>query len=237
VVEQIADAIRAGDVRVGERLPAERSLAAQLEVSRPTLREALRLLSEAGVVEVLPGPRGGTFVRSDVVPPDLLGAPPRLRLGEVADVLQARRLFEPHVAQLAALYASAEDFDAMRWTIEQQRRHSRDRARFLQLDHRFHLALARATRNSIVVSLMRQLLRHLSVAQEMAIRRPHEPDWAIAIHERTLQAIMGGDSAAIDAAMDEHLAFLEQIWAEETGREPLRRVPVFRPARGDGGPT
>lgn len=227
VVEQIADAIRSGELRVGDRLPAERPLAATFDVSRPTLREALGILAASGVVEVVPGPRGGTFVRSDAVPHDLAGTAPTLRIAEVADVLLARRLLEPQVAQLAALHATPDNFDAMRRTIDDQRRSLRNRPRFLQLDHRFHLELARATRNTLVVTLMRLMLRHLAVAQEMAVRGPHEPERAIELHEQTLRALMTRDPDRISEAMDAHLSYLEDIWEEETGRARVQRLPPF----------
>ncbi len=226
-VEQIAEAIRAGDLHAGDRLPSERTLAAQMEISRPTLREAIRVLSDSGIVEVKSGPGGGMFVSCDLVPAALIEQRSELRITEISGVLEARRLFEPRVAQLAALYATELDFDAMQRTIDLQRECPDDRERFIQLDHRFHLAIARATQNATVVSLMRSLLRSLEIARDMAIRGPHEPERAIAIHEHTLQAIMGGDSDVIEAAMDEHLSFLERIWEKESGRARLRTIPDF----------
>lgn len=227
-LEQIADAIRAGDLRTGDRLPSERELAAQMAISRPTLREAIKLLADAGIVEVRPGPRGGTFVSSEVVPLDLLRERAELRVGEVSGVLEARRLLEPRVAQLAGLYASAEDFEVMQRTIDLQRQLRVDeRERFNQLDMQFHLAIARATRNATVVTLMRSLLRQLELARDMAIHDPHYPEEAIEIHERTLAAIKSRDPDRIDASMDEHLSFLERVWEQETGLARLRKVPDF----------
>jgi GntR family transcriptional regulator, transcriptional repressor for pyruvate dehydrogenase complex len=226
-VEQIAEAIKVGDMHAGARLPSERDLARQMGISRPTLREAIKVLADAGVVEVRPGPGGGMYVRSELVPRTLLAERSELRIGEVSGVLEARRLLEPRVAQLAGLYGADEDFDAMQRTIDLQLEYGDDRDSFLQLDMRFHLAIARATRNATIVSMMRYLLKRLEIARDMAIREPYEPEHAIGIHERTLGAIKSGDPDEIDRAMDEHLAFLEQIWEEESGRARLRRVPDF----------
>jgi DNA-binding FadR family transcriptional regulator len=199
-----------------------------MAISRPTLREAVKLLSEAGVIEVKVGPAGGMFVRSDVLPADLIEESAKLRISEVSGVLEARRLFEPRVAQLAGLYATEADFEAMQKTIDLQRQHAEDRERFLQLDLRFHMRIARATQNSTIVALMRFLLERLEIARDMALRGgTHEPQWTIGIHERTLKAIMSGNPDVIDAAMDEHLSFLEGLWEEESGRARLRRVPDF----------
>src|SRR4051812_23473417 len=70
-VAQIADAIAQGALKPGEALPGERKLAAEMDVSRMTIREAMKVLAEAEIIEVVPGPGGGTFVRSELVPASL----------------------------------------------------------------------------------------------------------------------------------------------------------------------
>ena len=225
-LEQIVDAIQAGDLRVGDRLDSERALSTQMEISRPTLREAIRILSDAGVVELRSRPRGGLFVRSERIPRELLARHSELRLSEVAGVLQARRLFEPRVAQLAGLCATDDDIDALRRTVELQSECANDHSRAMQLDYRFHLLIARATHNATVVQQMRVLLERLEIARDMTPRGPEDAELEVGIHERTLQAIMTGDAERIEEAMDEHLSYLECIW-EETGRVRLRRVPDF----------
>jgi GntR family transcriptional regulator, transcriptional repressor for pyruvate dehydrogenase complex len=232
-VEQIAEKVKSGDLHVGDRLPSERDLAAQMRISRPTLREAVKVLVEAGVLEVRRGQSGGIFVASEVVPRELLHSRQEIRFSEVAGVLEARRLLEPRVAQLAAVHASDEDFAAMARAIERQREVAagddflRNEDLFLGLDLKFHLAMARATRNGTIVALMRSLLRQLEIARDMAMHAPLVPDWTIEIHERTLAAVRSADFALIDEVMDEHLAELEQIWERETGRGLVRPLPDF----------
>lgn len=232
-VDQIADKIRTGDLVPGDRLPSERHLAAQMQISRPTVREAVKMLADAGVLEVRRGQTGGIFVRSELVPRDLLRSSWEVRVSEVSGVLEARRLIEPRVAQLAAVHADEEDFAAMRSTIERKRDLAakpdflRHEDLFLQLDLQFHLVIARATGNSTIVALMRSLFRRLEIARDMAVHAPTVPDWVIDIHGRTLEAIRAADFEAIDAVMDEHLAQLEQIWERETGRGLVRPLPDF----------
>lgn len=232
-VEQIAERVRSGDVSVGDRLPSERELAQQMRISRPTLREAVKVLVEAGVLEVRRGQAGGIFVRSELVPRELLRTRFEIRVGEVAGVLEARRMLEPRVAQLAAVHAGEDDFVAMQRVIERQRELAaasdflRNEDLFLQLDLKFHLVIARATRNSTIVQLMRHLFRRLEIARDMAVHAPLVPDWVIDIHERTLGAIRAADFPLIDRVMDEHLAQLEQIWERETGRGLVRPLPDF----------
>ena len=201
-VEQIAERIKAGDLHVGDRLPSERELAALMRISRPTLREAVKVLAEAGVLAVRRGQSGGIFVASELIPRDLLRSRQAIRVSEVAGVLEARRLLEPRVAQLAAVHASEDDFAAMAALIERKRALAKaddfleNEDLFLQLDLKFHLAMARATRNSTVVQLMRDLFRRLEIARDMAVHAPPVPDWVISIHERTLAAIRSADFAA-----------------------------------------
>ena len=217
-VEQIAERIRLGELSTGDRLPSERDLAAALRISRPTLREAVRVLADAGVLEVRTGSAGGTFVASDYVPLELLRSKSDLRAGEVAGVLEARRLLEPRVAQLAALNAREEDFAALAKIIEAQKKllaegDVLDREdRFLQLDTQFHVRIARASGNSTIVSLMRTLLRRLEIARDLAMHEPPTAPWVIDIHERTLAAIRSADHQRIERVMDEHLATLERSW-------------------------
>ena len=237
--EQIAHKVRTGELRVGDKLPGERTLAVQMEISRPTLREAVRILVEAGLLEVRRGPGGGMFVAADVVPVDLVRQRSTMRVGEVAAVLEARRLIEPRVAQLAAVRATEDDFVALERSIEAMRRicergyTDADEDRFLQLDVQCHLALARAAANPTIETLMRTLIRQLEVARDMAMHLPAVPEWTIDIHERTLAAVRSGDLDEVEAVMDEHLGQLESTWERETARALIRPMPDFLlPATG-----
>jgi GntR family transcriptional repressor for pyruvate dehydrogenase complex len=222
--DQIAEKVRTGELRTGDRLPGERSLAAQMEISRPTLREAVKVLGDAGVLEVRRGPGGGMYVATDVVPTDLVRHSASLRLAEIAAVLEARRLLEPRVAQLAAERATEEDFDTLERSIEAMRVlvgggwHPRHEDRFLQLDVQFHLALARAAGNPTVETLMRMLFRQLEIARDMAMHIPLVPEWTIGIHERTLAALRSGEPDEVEAVMSEHLGQLERTYEGEPDR-------------------
>lgn len=232
-VEQIAERVRHGDFAAGDRLPSERDLAAALRISRPTLREAVRVLVEAGVLEVRSGAGGGISVASDYVPLDLLRSKSDLRIDEVAGVLEARRLVEPRVAQLAGLNARDDDYAQMQQTIDAQKALLQDgdvlahEDRFLQLDTQFHLRIARATGNSTILSLMRTLLRRLELARDLALHEPPVASWSIDVHERTLAAIRSADPERIERVMDEHLATAERSWERSTDRVLVRPVPDF----------
>src|SRR6476469_2619863 len=114
VARRLANAVRTGFFRIGSRLPSERSLAEQMQVSRPTIREAVKLLVEARILTVKPGAGGGTFVTSEIVPLGFIIAAPEMRPGEVDEALEVRRLILPWVAQIASQYAEDADYDLMR---------------------------------------------------------------------------------------------------------------------------
>jgi DNA-binding FadR family transcriptional regulator len=212
--EQIADKVRAGELRIGDKLPPERDLALQMEISRPTLREAIRVLVDAGMLAVRRGPGGGMFVESDVVPVDLVRRVSELRMTEAEAVLEARRIIEPQVARLAHERAGDEELAPLERTIEVMRTivgrgyRPEDEDRFLQLDVQFHLALARAAGNPTLETLLRIVFRQLEILRDMAMHVPAVPEWIIDVHERTLAAVRSGEG--LDAVMDEHLGQLEQ---------------------------
>ncbi len=230
-VDQIAQRIRMGELSEGDRLPSERDLAAAMQISRPTLREAVRVLASAGVLTVRKGFGGGIFVESGYVPYELLRSKSVLRIGEVAGVLQARRLIEPRVAALAALNATDEDFVDLQASIDAHKRLLANSSviavedRFLQIDTQFHLRIARATGNTTIVPLMRTLLRRLEIARDLAVHQAPIAEWVIDIHERTLAAIRSADYQRIDGVMDEHLAGLEREWERQNNGVLLCPVP------------
>ena len=212
--EQIADKVRSGELRPGDKLPAERDLALRMEISRPTLREAVKVLVDAGLIEVRRGPGGGMFVATDVVPVDLVRHATELRLSEAASVLEARRLIEPQVARLAHARAGDAELAPLEQSIEMMRAivargyRPEDEDRFLQLDVQFHLALARAAANPTLETLLRIVFRQLEILRDMAMHVPTVPEWVIDVHERTLVAVRSGEE--LDEVMDEHLGELEQ---------------------------
>jgi DNA-binding FadR family transcriptional regulator len=232
-VEQIAEQVRYGFLTTGDRLPAERDLASAMQISRATLREAVKVLADAGVLEVRKGSASGTYVASEFAPRELVRSRSSLRMEEVGGVLEARRLLEPRVAQVAAAQAGDADFKALQRTIDGQKSivESGDvlahEDEFLQLDTRFHMLIARATGNATLVSLVRTVLRQFEIARDLAMHEAPTAPWVVGIHESTLEAIRSGDQGAVERVMDEHLSTTERAWERAAGRPLVRPLPPF----------
>lgn len=238
VAHRIAEAIRAGDVKLGERLPSEQNLSAQLQVSRPTLREAIKLLVAARVLDVKPGSSGGIFVVNQSVPTELGDQPlPEMPMDDLAVVMEARRLIEPQVARMAAAFGTPADFQAMRDAValsaEATRpfRGKRITRKGLQLatlaSTRFNIAVARATQNSMIVQMMDLLLRRMEPVRLRALAELEDVTLSTRTLAECLAAIESGEPEAIDRATFERIGLLEASWERATGKR-LRRRPLLR---------
>ncbi|MCW3050523.1 MAG: putative HTH-type transcriptional regulator ycbG [Solirubrobacterales bacterium] len=232
VIDQIVDQIRSGRLPEDMLLPGERQLALAMNVSRRTVREAIEILQDAGVVSVSPGPAGGTRIASIWIPDSLMEDPggPLSTAEDVFHVLEGRRVIEPRVAQLAALRGTDEDFRIMRETIELQRANQQDRWRVNQANAIFHRQLWRAGGNPELEAAMRSIYRRLSGVFFAALEQDETSDSTaigIDLHEETLEAIMRGRPDEAEEAMDRHLAYLERRCEAAYGRARVPHIPEF----------
>lgn len=238
VAHRIADALRAGDVKLGERLPSEQALSRQLNVGRPTLREALKLLTAAGVLEVRPGSSGGIFVISQSVPTELGGQPlPEMPMEDLAVVMEARRLIEPQVARMAAVFGTPADFQAMQAAVTlseesarpfRRRRITPEGMQMVTLaSTRFTIAMARATQNPMMVQIMALLLERMEPVRLRALAELPDPTLSPRTLADCLAAIESGNPEQIDRATLGRISLLEQSWERSTGKR-LRRRPLLR---------
>ncbi|MEO5737111.1 MAG: FadR/GntR family transcriptional regulator [Variovorax sp.] len=205
---QIADQLRAligkGEFATGARLPAERDLARQLGVSRPSVREALIALEVEGYVEVRTG--SGVYVldrpRRSAVPVEATEWGP-------LELIRARRVVEGETAALAALHGKRKDFDAMQRAIDAMREMADRNVMPLDGDRAFHLAIVEASGNTVLIETVQgfwdsrrgPLFTRLGGYFETVV------SWrrAIAEHEAIRDAIVARDPDAARAAMHEHM--------------------------------
>lgn len=225
IADQIASRIRAGDFEIGARLPAERDLAEQLQVSRASVREALIALEIEGYVEVRVGtgvfvcaPRddgqyaaaqaGGGVEPSDIGPFDLL---------------DTRLLLEPECAALAAQRASAAQLAAIRGAHEAM---SLTETPSLH-DQAFHSAIAAACGNAALAAAISHIWHLSSISPLFSRMEQHFVDtrvWAVARQEHTviLAAITARDPASARQAMHDHLVGILARLRDDFGTGALR---------------
>lgn len=239
VLERIEDQIVAGNLRVGDRLPAERDLAAQLRVSRSSVREAVRILQAQGVVtsSVGAGPQAGTVVAA--LAAQALTRMLRLHLAlssfELAELIDARVALERSSARLAARLATQEDLAEMRALLKQMDDPWLPREQFNALDTGFHVALARASHNRLVSDVTGALRSSLSELIQESFRSIE--DWdamrvsLLKDHYSIFEAVETGDADNAAIRVESHIrgfaltVLAQQSEPERTTHHPGRRSP------------
>lgn len=219
VADQIRTLIQSGRYAPGSKLPAERELAQQLGVSRPSLREALVALDLEARVEIRMG--SGVYVCS---PPeraaDLTGT-----LGESpTELMQARAVLEGAVAALAAARVTGPGLARVRESLEATRADLARSRTPVENDRRFHLAIAELAGNSVLLRLVGELFdeRHSPIAAKLQVHSESSQTWgaALAEHEAVLQALEARDPHAAEAAMRLHLKASAERWVGVGPVEP-----------------
>jgi len=208
IVRQVRTLIEQADLKPGDRLPSERELAEQFEVSRVTVRQALSVLQAMGFIESRVG--DGTFARqSERATVTALAAvlsPPRSTLLEQ---LELRLLIEPEVARLAATRATdaqIRDFDAY---IEVQRQKMDAGVPFVDEDSALHLAIARSSGNGLLVRMIESIHELLRASREESLRTRAGMERSLGGHLRIIEAIRKHDGRGARRAMRRHVLEVE----------------------------
>jgi DNA-binding FadR family transcriptional regulator len=167
ITEQIRAQLSRQTLRVGDRLPAERQLAEQFHVSRNTLREALRSLEIAGLLELKKGATGGAFIREGGGGAAVAGLADLYHMGAIRPqhLTEARILIGTEVARLACARRTQEDLAALEKNVEaaEAATAAGDVDRRAQINYEFHRLLARAAKNPVLIILtdaMMEMTRH-----------------------------------------------------------------------------
>ncbi len=211
VASQIRERIEDGTFRVGDKLPAERALAEQLGVSRNTVREALRSLEYAGLLDQRPGSAGGAFVRDGSV--DVIRSAfdnlMRLRTVTASDVMEARLAIGRQVAMLACERYTEKDWQAMVENVEATREAALagDLRRRVRHSLAFHDLLAAAA-NSPLLRILSGVLTDITTHFVRA-RGEMPNEFVIASRERMLQHLKDRNGAR---AADEMHAYLSRAF-------------------------
>ncbi|MEC9308356.1 MAG: FadR/GntR family transcriptional regulator [Chloroflexota bacterium] len=211
IVQQFHELINLGKLLPGERLPSERDLACQFNVSRSSVREAIRSMELQGLVVSKPG--SGTFISElyeDSIS-DLVAAAIRTETKRLSDIFEIRHLMEPAIAGLAAVRASKEDLQNMRQILQTQKKQIENGETGVESDTAFHFALALATHNTALVSMVNAIEDILTKSRDESLQRPGpgRPQRSLESHLQILTMIEQGDSNNAVTAMEHHLTMVE----------------------------
>ncbi|MHC9293615.1 FadR/GntR family transcriptional regulator [Mycobacterium sp. LTG2003] len=199
VIEQLRALVTSGEWAVNAKIPTESELVEALGVGRNTVREAVRALAHSGILEVRQG--DGTYVRATS---EVSGALRRLCGSELREVLQVRRCLEMEGARLAAQARTEQDLAELRSYWE--RRDTSDPDEFARTDTEFHLAVVKASHNSVLIELYRGLTEVIMASVAAASAAPT----GMFSHDELIEAIAAGD---VERAGREASGFLDELLA------------------------
>ena len=207
IVGQVQALIQEGVLKPGDRLPPERELAERFQVSRSSLREAIRALELRGLVVSRPG--AGTFVSTEPVETILSVIAASINGSYLSDIFEVRHLLEPQIAALAAERATPEDIQSMARTLEEQAGQIERGETGVEGDTEFHFAMARATHNQALVRVMSTIADVVRQSRDQSLQTPGRPRRSLASHRRILEMITRGEAEAARPAMVHHLSDVE----------------------------
>lgn len=207
--------ILSGELETVDLLPPETELARQFNVSRTTVREALRSLTTQRMINKVPGSRGGNFVQR--IDYNSLGSAVidsvhnLLAIGSIdfTEVAEVRQHLEVPAVRLAAANRSDEDLERLRDIVRRQKAASVDDPEVPKLDEQFHTLIAQASGNRVLASFV-SALHHETEPVHYLDLSPEVGRATVRQHKAIVDAIDKQDSAAAEVAIIKHLTYLRK---------------------------
>jgi DNA-binding FadR family transcriptional regulator len=195
-------------------------------VSKPTIGEALKVLSRANVIETRRGSTGGVIVISDIVPVEVLGLTVNRWNLTPVELLEARRPIELELARLAGRRATQHDFALLEDSLEQMERiGSKKRVTkdtWAHYDHRFQYLIGRSARSEALAGYQHQILEQVVIQFGDYFAKIEDRDAVVAMHRETLDALITREAEIIEKAVNDSLAPLER-YVTDMQRQRRRR--------------
>ena len=212
IVQQVEESILKGQLKPGDQLPAERDLAQRFGVSRTAVREAVKALREKGLVEAYSG--RGTFVTNGTSQAIRQTLDLMLRINQQdgsTHLAEMRYMLEPEIAALGAARIEEQLLGTMREAVAAMDRSLHDPDAYVEADLDFHLALAEAAGNPLILSLLDSIVGLLREQRARIFNVDGGPERGQYHHKRILAAVEARNSTAARQAMREHL---DQVLAD-----------------------
>ncbi len=223
IVSKVKDMIEKGRLKSGDQLPGERELAEVFNVSRSSVREALRSLESQGFLESRQG--DGTYIASK--PVESLVNPLASVIFTEKDgqmeLFEMRRMFEPHLAYLAAERATEEEIEMMEQALALQEEEISRGETGTDVDKSFHYIMAKATKNKVLIRITDNIMDLLSESRDRYLQVEGRPEKSITRHRQVLNAIKARDRELAEKVMREHLVDIENSLFATKRKEVHRR--------------
>ena len=206
VFERLKEAIRQGHFKAGDKLPSERSLAEQLQVSRIAIRDAIRALEISGFVTIRQGIAGGVYV-IDLTFDHLGDAFLDLFLADkmsIPELIQIRTFIEPEVARLAALNITKESGDLLVKALEGEALSGTTLEEANAKGTKVHYTLAKICGNRFFEAIVRSLLK-LNSKIILTVRPDHDSIHPLGMHRTIVETVLSGDAKGAEKAMRKHI--------------------------------
>jgi GntR family transcriptional repressor for pyruvate dehydrogenase complex len=233
IIEQIEGSILAGELKAGDQLPAERELAQKFGVSRTAVREAVKALREKGLVEAYSG--RGTFITNGTSQAIRQSLDLMIKIGQpdgCTHLAEVRLILEPEIAALAATRVEAQHLAAMREAIVVMDGSGQNPDAYIEADLDFHLALAEAAANPLILSLLDSIVGLLREQRLRIFNVDGGPERGQFHHKRILEAIEARDAEKAREAMRAHL---QQVRQDSQVSVAVQDRPLSKPASQSGG--
>lgn len=209
IIGQIREQLADGRWKPGDQLPSERELAERFQVSRASVREAIRALESMGLVSIKTGE--GTYVASGSEA--LLSPLVSVILQQkdvLLDIFEVRKVIEPEIAALSAERAGPEEIRQMEEILEEQARQIAQGESGVEADTAFHSILTQSTKNKVFLRLSDAIVESLRESRERSLQIRGRPARSLAGHREILRAIRARDPVRARHAMLEHLTAIER---------------------------
>ena len=217
IVQQIEELILSGVLKPGDQLPAERDLAQRFGVSRTAVREAVKCLREKGLLEAFSGK--GTFVTNSTSQAIRQSLDLMTRIGQLeglTHLVELRQILEPEIAGLAATRMDDQLLTTMREAVATMDNNLQDPDAYIEADLDFHLAMAEAAGNPLVLSLLDSIVGLLREQRLRIFRVERGPEHGQFHHKRILEAI---ERHSPEAARELMRAHLRQVHEDSTAAQ------------------
>ena len=206
IATQIEQLILSGKLRSGDRLPTERELAEQFQASRTAVREAMKTLAQKGLVDMRPG--RGTIVIDGTSQAMRHSLGLMIRVGQAGsseNLVEVREILEPEIAALAAERATQDHIAVLQRAVETMDASLDNADTYIAADNDFHLALAKATQNDLIVAFVDSIVDLLSEQRKHIFSVSGGSARGQLHHKVLLAAVQRHDPEAARLAMRAHL--------------------------------